>query len=104
MEGDAGNSRPIHSASRSPGRGHHSCSEEEALLGALLSHFTGSWPPVAFITRPPVPAIETHVCGGGEGMLGVEQCAACTTVHGVRGAGPAQPLSKEFLLLSQTLQ
>lgn len=37
-------------------------------------------------------------------MLGVEQCAACTTVHGVRGAGPAQPLSKEFLLLSQTLQ
>ena len=59
---------------------------------------------MAFIIKPPVPAVETHVCGVGEGMPWAQQCAVYTTVHGMLEVALPRPLSREFLLLSQTLQ
>lgn len=40
--------------------------------------------------RPPAPATGAHVCGGVGGCWRVEQCTACTAVHGVCGTVLAQ--------------
>lgn len=101
MEGDAENSRPVHSASAAWAGATAMLQRRKPSLEPF-THISQGAGCLSFHPKTSCASYRNTCVGGGEGRLGVRQCAA----HSNRTAELAlpRPLSRECLLLSQTLQ